>query len=162
MKNDTQKEIGELLEEITSEDWDLAIDVDDSDGRAVWVTIQPRQTSDDRGQSDFGGSSVVEALRKTVDEIRRICGKPSLEEELAKMLEEDALHADAQPVTLGPLACCHCGSRRPLEVTRSIVLHLDWADGWPVDGPRVESINPGQPGEIGTCPDCGRHYTFQA
>lgn len=163
MKNDTQKEIGELIQEIDSETWDLAIDVDDSeDGRTVWVSIQPRQTSEERGQSEFGGKTIVEALRKTVDGIRRICGKPSLEEELAKMLEEDALHADAQPVTLGPLAACTCGSRKPLRLTRSFTLHLDWSDGWPIAPHKPELIQPGQPGEIAECPDCGRHWTFQA
>lgn len=63
----TQTEIGTLLEMIDAARWDLAIDVDDSeDGRTVWVTIRPRETSDTRGQSDFSGKTILEALQKTV------------------------------------------------------------------------------------------------
>lgn len=62
-----QQEIGTLLEMIDAARWDLSIDVDDSEaGRVVWVTIQPRETSETRGQSDFSGKTILEALQKTV------------------------------------------------------------------------------------------------
>jgi hypothetical protein len=166
MKHDTQKEIGELLEEISSELWNLSIDVDDSAPdlpRAVWVNIFPRETSDERGQTDFHGATLCEALGKAVDFIRVSCGKPTREEEIAALLAADASHAAAPPVSIGPDARCGCGSQKSLIVVRHFTFCVDWeGKAWipfENDSDRKLAV---KPGEIGTCPDCGRNYTFGA
>lgn len=160
MKNDTQREIGELIEEIISKGWgDLKIDVDDSsatDGRWVIVTADGMQTT---GEIYFEASapSLVEALGEIADDIRRHLDQPTRAQELEALLAADASHAAAPPVNIGPDASCGCGSRKPLVSQGRILARHSWATGGVFIDPNETGF---KPGEIGTCPDCGRNYTF--
>lgn len=167
MKNDENKEIGELIQEITEKGF-TGIEVDlcngdefDNAGFAC-VTVD---SGTDESRFMVEADSLIVALGLIVDSIRHQRGEPSREEELAKMLEADDSHAAAPPVELGPKAACHCGSRKPLIVERKVKVFFPW-DG---SQPQFDSVfgimgiaGPANAGEIGTCPDCGRHYTFQA
>lgn len=156
MKNDTQKEIGELIEEITVKGFQLNLDVDDSEfHRAVQAEAWNEETTP---FTVLGATSIVEALGLIVDMLRKHRGEPSRAEELEAMLAADASHADAPPVNIGPDASCGCGSRKPLQIKRPMLIHACWYGYSFWDNPK-DPCDP-KPGEIGTCPDCGRNYTF--
>lgn len=162
MKNDENKEIGELIQEITAKGFDgIEIDLvsgDEFDNAPfACVTVD---NGTDEGTFSVEADSLIVALGLVVDSIRHQRGEPSREEELAKMLEDDDSHAAAPPVELGPDASCHCGSRKPLEITRKMLIHAEWSGYSYWDNPK-DPCDP-KPGEIGTCPDCGRNYTFGA
>lgn len=163
MKHDTQKEIGELIEEIAAKGFQLELDVDDSEGSRL---VNAECWNEEYTPSCISGAATIaEALGFLVDSIRRHRGEPSREEELAALLAADASHAAAPPVVIGPDASCGCGSRKPLILERRIKLEVPWSTGqpkldrlWGLLG--IEGLPTA--GEIGTCPDCGRNYTFRA
>jgi hypothetical protein len=163
MKKDTQKEIGELIEEITSKGFgELEIDVDDCGASRICGSYARNPAT---GQDAFAeAESLIDALGHVVDAIRRLRGEPTREAELAKMLEANNSHVAAPPVELGPDAACGCGSRSPLIVERKVNVFIDWRKGNAfVPGDAIaELAAEGQPGEIGRCPDCGNFYTFGA
>lgn len=171
MKNDENKEIGELIQEITEKgfggieiDW---IPGDEFDNAAfACVTVD---NGTEEGRFTVEASSMIVALGLIVDSIRHQRGEPSRAEELAKMLEDDDSHAQSPPVEIGPDACCGCGSKNPLMFERKFRFFVSWKDGLaycPANVMRAEldlrGYNPPRPGEIGTCQDCGRNYTFGA
>lgn len=125
MKRDTKKEIGEAIEEIS---------------RKGFGSLQ---------------TDVNDAFNMAVDAIRRSRGEPTLEDEIAAMLEADQQHADAPPVEIGPNAACGCGSQNPLIVEVKARVLVYWDGGTRTDFPDLT-------GKIGTCPDCGRNCTFGA
>jgi len=102
------------------------------------------------------GATLAEALRKAVDVSRYIIGKPSLDRELDDLIAANERHARTV-VTTGPNASCTCGSKNPLTVDRKITLRIPWTG----EGVDVDLGDTPKPGEIGTCPDCGRSYTFR-
>lgn len=171
MKTDTEKEIGELIQEITAKGFG-GIEIDlvsgdefDNAGFAC-VTVD---NGKDESRFTVEADSLIVALGLVADSIRHQRGEPSRAEELAKMLEDDDSHAAAPPVELGPNAACHCGSQRPLVLLRTFKFFVPWSDGLaycPANVMRAEldlrGYNAPQPGEIGTCQDCGRNYTFGA
>lgn len=167
MKNMENTEIGELIQEITAKGFD-GIEIDlvpgdefDNAGFAC-VTVD---SGTDESRFTVEADSLIVALGLIVDSIRYQRNEPSREEELAIMLRADDLHAAAPPVNLGPTAACHCGSRKPLVVERPVKVFFPW-DG---SQPQFDSVfgimgiaGPANAGEIGTCPDCGSHWTFRA
>jgi hypothetical protein len=161
MKTDIEKEIGELIQEITAKGFG-GIEIDllpgdefDNAGFAC-VTVD---NGKDESRFTVEADSLIVALGLVADSIRHQRGEPSREEELAKMLEDDDSHAAAPPVEVGPNASCTCGSRRRLKIERKIQVSASWETGQIIS---FFVSNPPQPGEIGTCPDCGRHWTFRA
>jgi hypothetical protein len=104
------------------------------------------------------GATLAEALRKAVDVSRYIIGKPSLDRELDDLIAANERHARTVISTF-PNAACSCGSRSNLTLERKIKFGLSWETGICPMVPFVDR-NP-KPGEIGTCPDCGRSYTFR-
>jgi hypothetical protein len=104
-------------------------------------------------------SELEQTLCAIVDRLRLSQGRETISEEVTRLLAENQKHADAPPVELGPDASCGCGSRKPLIVERKIRLDVDWQMG--IMRPTESQDYPhALSGEIGTCPDCGRHYTF--
>lgn len=162
MKTTENQIIGELIAELDQLGMpNLSIDVDDTGThRFVSVTVDCR---DNKTQCGGTGATMIEALEATVNCVRELAGLPSLEDEVASLLEADAKHGKALVVT-GPDACCaHCGSERSLHVVRHFTFLVDWktGDAWmPWENKADAEINV-KPGEIGTCPDCGKSYTFQ-
>jgi len=142
MKRTENQEIGELLKEITKSGFgDIQTDIDDSGAGMRIVEIHAWNHSE-HGEAIYEtGNSLVEVLGKVVDSIRARLGKPP---------RETLVKAEGQ-------TACVCGSEKPLEIVRSYVVSARWnrrdADG-PCHSRKIE------PGEIGTCPDCGRCYTF--
>lgn len=103
-----------------------------------------------------------EALGVMIDRLREKAGEPTRAQELAALVEIDRKHADAPPVELGKDACCsNCGCRAPLQITRKIKYEVSWRNGRILasDSCLMAGELP-EPGEIGTCHDCGVHYRF--
>lgn len=161
MKHDTQKEIGELIEEIAAKGFQLELDVDDSEGSRM---VNAECWNEEYTPSCISGAATIaEALGFLVDSIRRHRGEPSREEELVALLAADASHAAAPPVAIGPNARCGCGSSLPLMFEKSYTFKLvrAWDNGETCFAEHPPEIKI-EPGDIGTCLKCGRAYTLSA
>lgn len=159
MKNDENKGIGELIQELIDFGFgEIQIDVDDSltDKREVFVRVSSPHLDGDACFEAFG-TCVVEPLRELVDDVRKFRGHPSLAEELAKMLEADAA-TDSLPLTFGnPIArCVKCGRSWNFKIERKGICSID-----PHSGHVAPACTPDRLafGEIFTCTNCGQHYT---
>jgi hypothetical protein len=165
MKHDEEKEIGELISEIIRKGYsEIKTDVNDAEpSRMVSVEVyNPDESRLDGIMAD--GECLLECFGVIVDAIRRRRCEPTRAQELEKMLADDAKHAAAPPVEIGPDACCGCGSNAGLWIERKDKGRVSWDRGVIVETGSdffVSGEHP-KPGEIGTCPDCGSHYTFGA
>jgi hypothetical protein len=166
MKHDEEKEIGELVLEIIRKPRKMQIK---PISFGFWQVTLFHDTGSLHMTSERT-PDLVQALGNIVDRLRKERGEPTRAQELEKMLADDSTHAAAPPVEIGPDACCGCGSKNPLIVERKLRLEFPWdgSDAWINEGTGLyENLNDDimaerKPGEIGTCPDCGRHYTFGA
>jgi hypothetical protein len=161
MKNKENQEIGELIAEIVSANAQISIHENNS---PAFVAVL-------RG-SDFGlyphgvaftGGNIPAALRQAANWVRKYRGEPPL-----------ADPSELPTVETGDDASCACGSRRALIVelgtaqafipwNRSRTLGRVQCHGQNLSyGSKVESFAKIQPGEIGTCVDCGKQYRFGA
>lgn len=158
MKNDENKEIGELIQEITEKGFErIEIDVDDSsDERSVTVSAASYAQGVDANAWSTA-DSLTEALQSVVNYLRAKAGEPSLDEELAKMLADDQA-TDALPLEFGnPIArCVSCGHSWHFRVERKGRCSID-----PHSGHVAPACTPDRLafGEIFTCTNCGQHYT---
>lgn len=155
-------EIVDLIEEITKRENSLVFErVIRIGGRRVsscdWLEVSAYAV-DSPGKLSREG--LLPALRFIADAIRKERGEPSLAEELAAMIEADQTFADSPIVETGEGAACACGSKLPLRLERRVGLAVPWdgSQGIPVMPPKLWAKP--EPGEIGTCPACGKSYRF--
>lgn len=154
-------EMAELILEIISKNHSLVIDrITQPESPelpdALTVFAYGENPTTPKG-SRFG---FLSGLRFIVDNIRKERGEPSREETASEAQAEDITHAQSPAVELGPDAHCLCGSVKPLEVFVHAVRLYDWKTGGPKS---LWMLAPeSQPGQIGTCPDCGKAYRLPA
>lgn len=158
MKNSEHLEIGKLLEEITGKGFsELQTDVND-EGPSRVVSVEAFNPDESRLDGiGADGESLVECFVIIVDAIRRRRGEPSLAEEAANIVEPE-IAKFGRVEGIG----CWCGSCKPLVVERKYKSGFGWQTGglvWSEAGGQVSGI---QPGEIGSCPDCGKQYRLRA
>ncbi len=154
-------EFAELVLEIISKKHSLLIDQITQPASpelpdAVTVFAYGENTRVPKG-SRFG---LLSGLRFIVDNIRKERGEPSREETANAAGLEDISHAKSPAIELGPDACCACGSKEPLEVMVHAVRLYDWKTGGPQS--RWMLAPASEPGQIGTCRDCGKSYRLPA
>lgn len=111
------------------------------------------------GFSRFGH---LDAIRACVDFTRDLEGSPGISETAEALAKADAKHAASPIVEIGPSAHCSCGSLRGLIIQRPAACLSTWQKGSIQIDNLPELWAEGQPGEIGTCPECGKAYKFGA
>lgn len=129
----------------------------------VYCHVQSNDLRDtpEQNQRVTKGDTPLEAIRKASNIVQYITGQPSITEAADLAQAEDAKHESSPIVEIGPNARCSCGSKRPLLVQRNINFDVDWEMGIMRSVDDLEFITR-HPGEIGTCPDCGKAYKFGA
>jgi hypothetical protein len=149
-------EIGELIQEIIDSGWDK-IQIEKLTETDFTVSAENVDLDMDEEYRMEGTGNLTESLSDIVETIREYIGKPSLSEELENLLEENRQHETLPPIFTGPEACCRCGSNSPLVGTRKIKIYQQWNGTFELE-PGSDSLP--DHGEILTCQDCGRNYSF--
>lgn len=160
------REIGELIAEITEKGWN-GLSVDVHPDFSACVSVGNYSQGEDSPILYVEAGSLVECFRQIVDMIRRQLGQPTLAEEVNALIYQQTEHESLPPIVIGESAACRCGSDEPLTFERKITLRTCWHDR----STFISSLNPGEvdlktgkfhfspaPGEIASCPDCGAWY----
>jgi hypothetical protein len=168
----TQNEIiGELIQEITGNGFEMRIDVDDTPPtRCVCVEIIADAFEDPLPGMKFDGydmtqnfeaGNMIEALEMAVNAIRRHLGKPTLAEEVANMIAEQEQHAQTM-IHCGPGAKCPCGSPFLIvEKSPKYNMAVDLATGEVcfTEQPAAFTV---EDGELARCPSCKNWFHLRA
>ena len=172
MKNQNSSEfeeirrIGDSVSEILIKGFTVQIDPPSTGAACVLVVVHDEDAPVQAVyMSTDTNKSVADKLEEAVDAIRAKRGEPSVEEEVATLLKEDSEFAALPPFFFGPKAACVCGSREPLQINFTTKWGVDWGTGcFVTDSIYIsdsQRLTP-KPGEIMTCPDCGKSYRASA
>ncbi len=160
------KIIGEILENRFEVDIKFSIVETPESGPLFVGTIHqnpinaesPACWAHDQTAAGYPLSSVLENLLGMILQSK---GKPSLRDRDIAAMKLDEETADVL-VETGPGACCvQCGSKKPLRLEELIPRDMSWKNGLVGElDYEFAKVRHARPGEIGTCPDCGKCYTL--